>query len=85
MYADQISTGRKRSIHDRIDGDQPAARAGAGAGGRGARNPPSKRSARSSSSLLLLFPPYRPLLRGICSLHLSTSLCSFVAGALCVA
>ena len=43
MYADQISTGRKRSIHDRIDGDQPAARAGAGAGGRGARNPPSKR------------------------------------------
>ncbi|KAL5213876.1 hypothetical protein ABZP36_003028 [Zizania latifolia] len=42
MYADQISTGRKRSIHERLDGDLPAGRGGAGAGGR-ARNPPSKR------------------------------------------
>ncbi|CAL5032627.1 unnamed protein product [Urochloa decumbens] len=31
MYSDQISTGRKRSIHERIDGDLAA---GAGAGGR---------------------------------------------------
>ncbi|TVU13889.1 hypothetical protein EJB05_37322 [Eragrostis curvula] len=39
MYSDQISTGRKRSIHDRIDGDLPA---GSGAGGR-ARHNVSKR------------------------------------------
>ncbi|GJN37113.1 hypothetical protein PR202_gb26038 [Eleusine coracana subsp. coracana] len=31
MYSDQISTGRKRSIHERLDGDLPA---GSGAGGR---------------------------------------------------
>ncbi|RLM64972.1 hypothetical protein C2845_PM16G05050 [Panicum miliaceum] len=39
MYSDQISTGRKRSIHERLDGDLPA---GAGAGGR-ARHMASKR------------------------------------------
>ncbi|KAK3144995.1 hypothetical protein QOZ80_4AG0321090 [Eleusine coracana subsp. coracana] len=39
MYSDQISTGRKRSIHERIDGDLPA---GSGAGGR-ARHNVSKR------------------------------------------
>ncbi|XP_006652200.1 ankyrin repeat and SAM domain-containing protein 6-like [Oryza brachyantha] len=37
MYSDQISTGRKRSVHDRLDGDLPAG------AGRGARNPASKR------------------------------------------
>ncbi|XP_062225426.1 uncharacterized protein LOC133924068 [Phragmites australis] len=39
MYADQISTGRKRSIHERLDADLPA---GSGAGGR-ARHTASKR------------------------------------------
>ncbi|KAJ1270560.1 hypothetical protein BS78_06G061500 [Paspalum vaginatum] len=39
MYSDQISTGRKRSIHERLDGDLPT---GAGAGGR-ARHTASKR------------------------------------------
>ncbi|NP_001130285.1 hypothetical protein Zm00014a_014107 [Zea mays] len=39
MYSDQISTGRKRSIHDRLDGDLPA---GTGAGGR-VRHTVSKR------------------------------------------
>ncbi|KAK3143022.1 hypothetical protein QOZ80_4BG0356680 [Eleusine coracana subsp. coracana] len=39
MYSDQISTGRKRSIHERLDGDLPA---GSGAGGR-ARHYVSKR------------------------------------------
>ncbi|KAL6885830.1 hypothetical protein ACP4OV_010091 [Aristida adscensionis] len=39
MYSDQISTGRKRSIHERLDGDLPA---GSGAGGR-ARHTASKR------------------------------------------
>jgi len=39
MYSDQMSTGRKRSIHERLDGDLPA---GAGAGGR-ARHMASKR------------------------------------------
>jgi hypothetical protein len=40
MYSDQMSTGRKRSIHERLDGDLPA---GAGADGR-ARHMASKRS-----------------------------------------
>ncbi|VAH31685.1 unnamed protein product [Triticum turgidum subsp. durum] len=42
MYADQISTGRKRSIHDRLDADLPSDRGGADAAGR-ARNALSKR------------------------------------------
>uniref|UniRef100_M8BX53 SAM domain-containing protein n=1 Tax=Aegilops tauschii TaxID=37682 RepID=M8BX53_AEGTA len=42
MYADQISTGRKRSIHDRLDADLAPDRGGADAAGR-ARNALSKR------------------------------------------
>lgn len=42
MYADQISTGRKRSIHDRLDADLPSDRGGADAAGR-ARHALSKR------------------------------------------
>ncbi|KAM3367030.1 hypothetical protein ACQJBY_015978 [Aegilops geniculata] len=42
MYADQISTGRKRSIHDRLDADLPSDRGGADVAGR-ARNALSKR------------------------------------------
>ncbi|GJN03190.1 hypothetical protein PR202_ga20602 [Eleusine coracana subsp. coracana] len=45
MYSDQISTGRKRSIHERIDGDLPA---GSGAGGR-ARHNVSKRQVNVST------------------------------------
>ena len=48
MYSDQISTGRKRSIHERLDGDLPG---GAGAGGR-TRHMASKRSVQGAAPLL---------------------------------
>jgi hypothetical protein len=52
MYSDQISTGRKRSIHERLDGDLPA---GAGSGGR-ARHMASKRSVQGAAPFLILAP-----------------------------
>ena len=42
MYADQISSGRKRSVHERLDADLPSGRGGADAAGR-ARHAASKR------------------------------------------
>jgi hypothetical protein len=50
MYADKISTGRKRSVHERLDGDLPAA---SGAGG-GARHNVSKRSVQTPAPPILL-------------------------------
>jgi hypothetical protein len=46
MYADQISTGRKRSVHERLDADLPSARGGANPALR-ARQAAFKRSAQA--------------------------------------
>jgi hypothetical protein len=72
MYSDQISTGRKRSIHERLDGDLPT---GAGGGGR-ARHAASKRSVRGAAPLPILCSAPRLLLR----LRFPTSLVALVVG-----